>query len=239
MTTVDLDPDLLLRAYAAGVFPMADSRDAKSVYWVEPKTRAIIPLDNFHLSKSLRKTLLADKFETTADKAFGAIVALCAEAAADRPSTWINAQIENAVAMLHRAGRAHSIETWRNGELVGGLYGIALGRAFFGESMVSRATDASKIALAHLVARLRVGGFSLLDCQFMTPHLASFGAVEIRRKDYMALLGTALSSVESATGDGDFLAFGRVDPDSSPPAMTTVSGPMSGCAIAQALTQTS
>ncbi len=218
---------------------MADSRDAKSVYWVEPKTRAILPLNGFHLSKSLRKTLLADKFETTANKAFNAVVALCAESADDRPSTWINTQIENAVAMLHGAGRAHSIETWRDGELVGGLYGIALGRAFFGESMVSRATDASKIALAHLVARLRVGGFTLLDCQFMTPHLASLGAVEIKRKDYMALLGAALSSVDAAAGDGDFLAFGRLGSSTSPPVMTTVSGPMSGWAIAQALTQTS
>lgn len=234
-----LDPELLMRAYAAGVFPMADARDAKSVYWVEPKARAILPLERFHLSKSLRKALLSDRFETTANKAFSAIVALCAEAADDRPSTWINGQIESAVIKLHGAGRAHSIETWLDGELVGGLYGIALGRAFFGESMVSRAADASKIALAHLVARLRVGGFTLLDCQFMTPHLASLGAIEIERKDYMVSLGGALSSTGATAGDGDFLAFGRVGALSSPPEMTTVSGPMSGWAIAQALTQTS
>ena len=238
-----LDPDLLLRAYTVGMFPMADSRDAKSVYWVEPKTRAILPLDGFHLSKSLRKTLLSGKFETTANKAFGSIVALCAESADDRPSTWINDQIESAVAMLHRHGRAHSIETWLDGELVGGLYGIALGRAFFGESMVSRATDASKVALAHLVARMRVGGFTLLDCQFMTPHLASLGAVEVSRKAYIVLLAAALASsaddASPASPDGDFLAFGRVPPSASPPDITTVSGPMSGWAIAQALTQTS
>ncbi len=234
-----LDPELLMRAYAVGVFPMADARDAKSVYWVEPKTRAILPLDQFHLSKSLRKTLLSDRFETTANKAFGEIVALCAEAAADRPSTWINGQIESAVVKLHGAGRAHSVETWLDGELVGGLYGIALGRAFFGESMVSRAPDASKIALAHLVARLRVGGFELLDCQFMTPHLASLGAIEIGRKDYMVSLASALSSVDGTVGEGDFLAFGRAGALSSPPDITTVSGPMSGWAIAQALTQTS
>jgi leucyl/phenylalanyl-tRNA---protein transferase len=237
--TEPLDLDLLLRAYTVGVFPMADARDAKTVYWVEPKTRAVLPLDGFHLSKSLRKTLLSDKFETTANKAFGSIVALCAESAEDRPSTWINDQIESAVATLHRAGNAHSIETWLDGELVGGLYGISLGRAFFGESMVSRATDASKIALAHLVARLRVGGFSLLDCQFMTPHLASLGAIEVSRKDYIVSLDSALSSLDDDARDGDFLAFGRAGSPSSPPDITTVSGPMSGWAIAQALTQTS
>jgi leucyl/phenylalanyl-tRNA---protein transferase len=226
--TKPLDPDLLIRAYTVGVFPMADSRDSRSVYWVEPKTRAILPLDGFHLSKSLRKTLLSDRFETTANKAFGSVVALCAESAPDRPSTWINNQIERAVAKLHGIGRAHSIETWLDGDLVGGLYGIALGRAFFGESMVSRATDASKVALAHLVARLRLGGFELLDCQFMTPHLASLGAIEVSREDYIVSLGSALSSSDVAARDGDFRAFGRVGSPSSPPDMTTVSGPMSG-----------
>ena len=218
---------------------MADARDANSVYWVEPKTRAILPLDGFRLSRSLRKTLLADKFETTANKAFGAIVALCAEAAADRPSTWINDQIESAVVKLHGVGKAHSIETWHDGKLVGGLYGIALGRAFFGESMVSRAPDASKIALAHLVARLRTGGFTLLDCQFMTPHLASLGAIEIPRKSYMVSLVGALSSTEGTESAADFFAFGRAGASASFPEMTTVSGPMSGCAIVQALTHTS
>ncbi len=240
-----LDPDLLLRAYTVGVFPMADARDAQSVYWVEPKTRAVLPLDGFHLSRSLRKTIMSDQFETTADTAFGAVVALCAERAEDRPSTWINDQIETAVAMLHTHGRAHSIETWRDGALVGGLYGISLGRAFFGESMVSRAPNASKVAIAHLVARLRIGGFTLLDCQFMTPHLASLGAIEISRKDYKALLDSALSGSATGASDGDFGAFGRLgaSPGSPSPAslpdMTTVSGPMSGWRIAQALTQTS
>jgi leucyl/phenylalanyl-tRNA---protein transferase len=234
--TGPLDPDLLLRAYTIGVFPMADDRDAKSVYWVEPKSRAVLPLDGFHLSKSLRKTLMSDKFESTANRAFGAIVAMCAESVENRPATWINGQIETAVAYLHEQGRAHSIETWLNGELVGGLYGIALGRAFFGESMVSRATDASKVALAHLVARLRVGGYSLLDCQFMTPHLESLGAVEISRADYIVSLDSSLSSER----DGDFLALGRSpESPSSPPDITTVSGPISGWRIAQALTQMS
>lgn len=234
--TAPLDPDLLLRAYTIGVFPMADARDAKSVYWVEPKSRAVLPLDGFHLSKSLRKTLLSERFETTANRAFGAIVAMCAESVDNRPATWINGQIESAVGDLHKQGRAHSIETWLDGELVGGLYGIALGRAFFGESMVSRATDASKIALAHLVARLRVGGYTLLDCQFMTPHLASLGAVEISRDDYIVSLDSSLSTER----DGDFLALDRgSSPPESPPDMTTVSGPMSAWRIAQALTQTS
>lgn len=234
--TGPLDPDLLLRAYTIGVFPMADARDAKSVYWVEPKSRAILPLDGFHLSKSLRKTLMSEKFETTANRAFGAVVAMCAESVENRPATWINGQIEAAVSTLHCRGRAHSIETWRDGELVGGLYGIALGRAFFGESMVSRATDASKVALAHLVARLRFGGYTLLDCQFMTPHLASLGAVEISRANYIASLDASLSSKR----EGDFLALARSDASpSSPPDITTVSGPISGWRIAQALTQTS
>ena len=237
--TEPLDPDMLLRAYTVGVFPMADDREAKSVYWVEPKTRAILPLDGFHLSRSLAKTIRSDRFETTANAAFGSVVAMCAESADNRPATWINSQIETAVAALHGHGHAHSIETWCNGELVGGLYGIALGRAFFGESMFSRATDASKVALAHLVARLRVGGFTLLDCQFMTDHLASLGAVEVSRKRYIVSLDAALSSAAEAARDGDFLALGRVGSPDSSPDITTVSGPISGWLILQALTQTS
>lgn len=236
-----LDPDMLLRAYTIGVFPMADARDAESVYWVEPKRRAVLPLDRFHLSRSLRKTLVSERFETTADHAFGSIVAMCAESVENRPATWINNQIEDAVAALHEQGSAHSIETWLDGTLVGGLYGLALGRAFFGESMVSRATDASKVALAHLVARLWVGGYTLLDCQFMTDHLASLGAVEVSRDDYIALLDSALSGAAGlSSGAADFFALDRLgaSPDSLPES-TTVSGPTSGCRIVQALTQTS
>ena len=241
-----LDPDLLLRAYTVGVFPMADSRDAPSVYWVEPKVRAILPLDRLHISKSLRKTLVSGRYETTADRDFAGVVRLCAEAAADRADTWINAQIEVAVQVLHSGGQAHSIETWEDGRLVGGLYGIALGRAFFGESMVSRATDASKVALAHLVARLRVGGFTLLDCQFQTPHLASLGAVEVSRTAYIELLDDAVSGTFSESSAGTATAdFGALDrlpgapgaPGS--PAIVTVSGPTSALRIAQALVQTS
>lgn len=205
-----LDPGLLLGAYSVGVFPMADSRDAGSIYWVEPRRRAILPLDGFHLSRSLRRVIAADRFRVTVDQAFARIIALCAEAAEDRPDTWINAAIEEAFVRLHALGHAHSVECWDGDRLVGGLYGLALGRAFFGESMVSRAPNASKVAIATLVARLATGGFSLLDCQFMTTHLASLGAQEIDRADYMALLGAALSSTGSsaAAGSSGITAFG-------------------------------
>jgi leucyl/phenylalanyl-tRNA---protein transferase len=234
-----LDPDMLMHAYSIGVFPMADSRDASEIYWVEPRKRGILPLERFHMSRSLAKTLRSDRFETTADAAFEAVVDACASETSDRPSTWINGQIETAVRTLHSRGQAHSIETWHKGELVGGLYGISLGRAFFGESMFSRMTDASKVALAHLVARLRVGGFTLLDCQFQTPHLASLGAIEISQKRYCTLLGAAVS----AGLDGHFLALDQPDQvsssDSPPPRMIVVSGPTSGNRISQALVQTS
>ncbi|RYY44729.1 MAG: leucyl/phenylalanyl-tRNA--protein transferase, partial [Sphingomonadales bacterium] len=162
----DLDPDLVLRAYAMGVFPMSEHRDDPSVFWVEPRQRAILPLDGFHLSRSLRKTLASDRFRLTADTAFERMIALCAESAPDRPDTWINPAIERVFVALHRRGFAHSIECWDGNRLAGGLYGLALGRAFFGESMVTRVRDASKVAFAHLVARLKAGGFTLLDCQF-------------------------------------------------------------------------
>jgi leucyl/phenylalanyl-tRNA--protein transferase len=181
-----------------GIFPMADSRDADEVFWVEPRSRAIIPLDGFHLSHSLRRTLRAGKFAVTADRAFAGVIAACA----DREETWINSDIERAVLSLHRLGHAHSIEVWKGDALVGGLYGISLGRAFFGESMFSRETDASKVALAWRVARLKVGGYELLDCQFMTGHLASLGAVAVPRDRYVALLATALGEGASGAGAG-------------------------------------
>jgi leucyl/phenylalanyl-tRNA--protein transferase len=238
-----LDPALLMKAYAAGIFPMADSRDAPDVYWVEPRRRGILPLDRFQLSRSLNKTLRADRFETTFNRAFAETVRLCAEAAPDRPSTWINGQIEAAVNLLHAGGQAHSVETWQDGALVGGLYGIRLGRAFFGESMFSRATNASKVALAHLVARLRVGGFTLLDCQFQTPHLASLGAIEVGRDAYMGLLSAAVSPLSGAlsgSSEGDLLALDRIGLSPESPEWTTcVSGPVSGKFIVQALVQTS
>jgi leucyl/phenylalanyl-tRNA---protein transferase len=189
-----LDPRLLLQGYAAGIFPMADSRQASELFWVEPRSRAIIPFDKFHLSRSLRRTLRSGNFSVTMDRDFPAVIAACA----DREETWINADIERAMLALHSTGYAHSIEVWAEGELAGGLYGVKLGRAFFGESMFSRKPDASKIALAWLVARLKVGGYTLLDCQFMTPHLASLGAVNISRRAYVSLLSGALGGA----GDG-------------------------------------
>jgi leucyl/phenylalanyl-tRNA--protein transferase len=181
---------MLLRGYAAGIFPMADSRDAGDIFWVEPRNRAIIPLGEFHLSRSLAKRVRSDRYTVTRDQAFHHVLLACA----DRPETWINSTIERATLGLHAVGHAHSIECWYDGELVGGLYGVKLGRAFFGESMFSTMTDASKVALAWLVARLRVGHFTLLDCQFITPHLASLGATTIDRNHYVGLLGAALSS---------------------------------------------
>ncbi len=189
-----IDPDLLLRGYAIGVFPMSDGRDARDVYWVEPKRRAILPLDGFLLSRSLRKSLRSGRFTITRDRAFAGVVACCAE----RGETWINPAIELSYADLHARGHAHSVEVWQDGVLVGGLYGVRLGGAFFGESMFSTATDASKVALAWLVARLRVGGFSLLDCQFMTDHLRSLGAVEISQAAYLELLSAALDGLDGA-----------------------------------------
>ena len=239
-----IDPELLLRAYSIGVFPMADSRDAGEVFWVEPRRRAIIPIDGFRLSRSLRKTLRAGAFEVTRDTAFGEVVRRCAE----REETWINAEIEASYNQLHRLGHAHSVECWREGQLAGGLYGVRLGAAFFGESMFSLARDASKVALAWLVARLKVGGFSLLDCQFMTGHLRSLGAVEIEQKAYLSLLSGALGEAWAGPpGSGAALArpapgageFGALDRLLSADPARTVDAPASGCVIAQLLGHTS
>ena len=233
-----LDPDLLLRAYTVGVFPMADSRRAKDIFWVEPKKRGILPLDGFHLSRSLAKTIRSGRFRVTADRAFCDVVHGCAEPTPDRPDTWINPEIERAYAALHERGHAHSIECWQGDALVGGLYGVKLAGAFFGESMFSRARDASKVALAYLVARLKVGGFKLLDRQFITDHLASLGAIEIDRDHYVALLDVALgvSSGAGAVSSPDFGALDRLAPTV---AADTVSGPVSGYCITQLLGQTS
>ena len=240
-----LDPDLVLRAYAVGVFPMADHRDANSVYWVEPKLRGILPLDGFRLARSLRKVVAGDRFRVTADTAFGDVLRLCAQSAPDRPETWINHSIEEAFTRLHQRGFAHSVEVWDGDRLAGGLYGLALGRAFFGESMVSRARDASKVALAWLVARLKVGGFTLLDCQFQTDHLASLGAIEVPRDDYVSLLSAALGAggaglaLGAPSVAGDFDALDRLGLPADGPDNATVSGPPTGKVIAQLLAQTS
>ena len=238
-----LDPDLLLRAYSVGVFPMASTREAADVFWVEPKKRGVLPLDGFHLSRSLAKLLRSDRLRVTVDRAFPQVVAACAEATQRRPDTWINPEIERAYAELHRRGYAHSVETWDGATLVGGLYGVRLGAAFFGESMFSRAANASKVAMAHLVARLRVGGFRLLDCQFLTEHLASLGAVEVGRDDYVSLLDAALGLGSASAGlslaGADFFALDRLAPDEATADAATVSGPVSGCRIVQLLGQTS
>lgn len=183
---------MLLRAYAMGVFPMARSRDDAKLYWVDPEQRGILPLERFHLPRSLAKTLRRNPFEMRVDSAFAEVMAGCAESRPGREDTWINPRIVELFCHLHRLGSAHSVESWQDGRLVGGLYGLALGAAFFGESMFSRETDASKAALVDLVARLRLGGFRLLDTQFITGHLSRFGAVEIPRRHYHRLLHRAL-----------------------------------------------
>ena len=195
----DITPELLLRAYRAGLFPMAESRGGERLYWLDPEQRGVIPLDQFHLPKRLLRTTLAGGFQVTSNRDFGAVIAACAEPAEGREETWINADIERLFAALHRIGHAHSIEVWdgppEEGRLAGGLYGVALGGAFFGESMFSRARDASKVALVHLVARLRLFRFTLLDAQFQTSHLAQFGCHEVPRQAYKRQLAAALERV--------------------------------------------
>jgi leucyl/phenylalanyl-tRNA---protein transferase len=191
---IALTPSLLLRAYAAGIFPMAESAEDPDLFWVDPDRRGVLPLDRFHLPRRLRRTLRADAFEVRCDTAFEAVIAACGAATVDRPKTWINAKIVRLYTALFRQGYAHSVETWYAGELVGGLYGVVLGGAYFGESMFSRVSDSSKVALAHLVARLRLGGFQLLDTQFVTEHLQQFGAIEISRAEYHQRLARALAS---------------------------------------------
>jgi leucyl/phenylalanyl-tRNA--protein transferase len=198
MTEPPLTPEVLLRGYAAGIFPMAESRGRREVFWVDPKRRGILPLQEFHISRSLRRRLRHWPCTIRTDTDFDGVVAACA----DRGETWISPPIRAAYLALHRAGFAHALEVWEGAALVGGVYGVALGAAFFGESMFSRRTDASKVALAYLVDRLRQGGFRLFDVQFLTPHLASLGAVEISRAEYHRRLGEALAA------EGDWEAAG-------------------------------
>ncbi len=189
----DITPELLLKAYAYGVFPMAKTRGDSDVFWVQPKLRGVIPLDDFHVPKSLRKRLRQGTFTVTVDTAFPEVIASCAEETSERTDTWINNQIEGLFSSLFEAGLAHSVETWQDGELVGGLYGLAMGAAFFGESMFTRANDASKVALCHLVGILKRGNYVLLDTQFITDHLKQFGAIEVSQKDYLTQLSAALA----------------------------------------------
>jgi leucyl/phenylalanyl-tRNA---protein transferase len=230
--TSRLDPETLLRAYASGIFPMADRADSVDVFWVEPKRRGVLPIEGFHLSRSLAKTLKSERFKLTVDQAFDAVLDGCAEPVPGRTDTWINPLIAEAYRDLHRSGHAHSIEAWGpDGNLAGGLYGVKLGGAFFGESMFTRQRDASKAALAALVARLRIGGFVLLDTQFLTDHLASFGATEVSARSYRAQLASALGV------SADFFALDRGDAAALPAA--TVFGPVSGKRITQLLTHMS
>ena len=200
---IEITPEVLLKAYACGIFPMAESAEDPALYWIEPDLRGVIPLDRFHVSARLARTVRSDCFTVTVDRDFDGVMEGCAEPQAGRPRTWINGRIRMLYRKLHERRHCHSVEVYASDELVGGLYGVVLGRAFFGESMFHRERDASKVALVHLVARLRVGGFRLLDTQFVTDHLKSFGAVEVPRRQYHKLLEGAL------VGEGDFFALGR------------------------------
>lgn len=191
--SAELTPSLILNAYSRGIFPMAESREDEGLFWLDPERRGVIPLDGFHISRSLRKTLRREPFDIRIDTDFAGVIEGCA----DRSETWINGPIFAIYMDLFRAGHAHSVEVWDNDRLVGGVYGVTLGAAFFGESMFSRKPDASKIALAYLVSRLRFGGFTLFDTQFLTPHLASLGGVEIPRASYRQALRAALSAEAS------------------------------------------
>jgi leucyl/phenylalanyl-tRNA--protein transferase len=189
-----LTPDLLLRAYAAGIFPMAESADDPELYWVDPVQRGILPLDKFHLPKRLARTVRSERFSVVCDRDFAGVMRGCAEATTERPQTWINDEILAVYVALYKSGHAHSVEAYSEGALVGGLYGVSLGGAFFGESMFSRVTDASKVALVHLTAHLLRGGYRLLDTQFVTDHLSHFGTIEISRARYRRLLAVALKT---------------------------------------------
>ena len=200
----DITPELVLRAYAAGYFPMAEHADSKDLFWVEPKERGILPLDQLHLSRSLIKTIRSSRFDVYVDRDFKAVINACAQT---RKDTWINARIHSLYSDLFRLGKVHTVECFYEGQRVGGLYGLSIGRVFFGESMFHLMRDASKVALAHLVARLRAGGFVLLDTQFVTAHLASLGGISIPKIHYQALLQDALQ------GEGHFLVWPKAERD--------------------------
>jgi leucyl/phenylalanyl-tRNA--protein transferase len=203
---IEITPEVLLKAYACGIFPMAESAEDPALYWIEPPERGIIPLDQFHVPARLARTVRSDRFTVTVNRDFDAVIEACAEPQAGRPRTWINERIRVLYRKLHDRRHCHSLEVYEDKALVGGLYGVTLGRAFFGESMFHRARDASKVALVHLVARLKAGRFRLLDTQFITDHLRTFGAIEVPRRQYHKLLEAAL------VGDGDFGAFGARHP---------------------------
>ena len=222
--TRHITPELVLRAYAAGLFPMAEAADAPDLHWVEPSMRGVFALSGFHVPRSLAKLVRQQRFEVRVDSAFDAVILACAQAREVRPSTWINDQIIRLYNELNMMGHAHSVECWRDGKLVGGLYGISLGAAFFGESMFSHVTGASKVALVHLVARLKAGGFLLLDAQFTNPHLTQFGCMEVPQEIYLGHLQKALQA------HGDFAAFTR---DADPAAvLSAAAAPVPGDPLA-------
>lgn len=212
-------PEIVLRAYAEGIFPMAETRGSTTLYWVSPDRRGILPLDGFHVPRRLARTVKAERFEVRVDSAFAEVIAACAQPAGGRDESWINDEVMGLFVKLHAMGHAHSVEAWRDGSLAGGLYGLAIGGAFFGESMFSRCRDASKVALVHLAGRLIAGGFTLLDAQFITRHLRQFGAVEIDRSYYLELLRRAIAK------PADFYGAGR--------------SAASGASVLQLITQTS
>jgi leucyl/phenylalanyl-tRNA--protein transferase len=215
---IEITPEVLLKAYACGIFPMAESADDPALYWIEPEKRGIIPLDRFYVSSRLARTVRSDRFTVTVNRDFDGVIEGCAAPQDDRPRTWINARIRHLYRKLHERRHCHSIEVYESDELVGGLYGVTLGRAFFGESMFHRARDASKVALVHLVARLKAGGFRLLDTQFVTDHLKAFGAVEVPRRQYHKLLEVSLN------GEADFGALGLKRPVTGAQALAQLKG---------------
>jgi leucyl/phenylalanyl-tRNA--protein transferase len=212
----EITPEVLLRAYACGIFPMAESADDPTLFWVEPEQRGVIPLDGFHISSRLARTVRSDRFTVTVNRAFAEVIDGCAAPQMGRENTWINRRIRNLYIALHKLGHCHSVEAWEGDQLVGGLYGVSLGGAFFGESMFHRERDASKVALVHLVARLIAGGFVLLDTQFVTEHLRTFGATEVPRRRYRTELDVALLH------PGNFAALPADEPISGEAALEIV-----------------
>jgi leucyl/phenylalanyl-tRNA--protein transferase len=214
---VEITPEVLLKAYACGIFPMAESAEDPSLYWIEPEKRGIFPLDAFHVPSRLARTIRSDRFTVLIDRDFDAVIDACAAPQKGRARTWINHRIRALYRKLYDIGHCHTVEVYQDGTLAGGLYGVRLGGAFFGESMFHRARDASKVALVHLVARLRAGGFTLLDTQFVTDHLKSFGATDVSRRHYHKLLEKALA------GEADFGALSVTEPVAGADALRIVS----------------
>ena len=215
---IDITPEVLLKAYACGIFPMAESADDPALYWIEPERRGIIPLDKFHVPDRLARTVRSESYTIVVDHDFDAVIAGCAQPAPGRARTWINARIHNLYRKLYERGDCHTVEAYKDGKLAGGLYGVSLGRAFFGESMFHSERDASKVALVHLVARLKAGRYRLLDTQFVTDHLRTFGATEVSRPAYHKLLDAAL------VGEGDFGALPLDRPVSGSAALARITG---------------